>query len=160
MNTEQRKQIDELYFSLYDFLVCYAESSLGNEALAEEAVQETFAIACAKPSNVCESPNPRGWLVQTLKYVIANLERRRINAEKVVTDCLGERIDTLPAPPDQMDLRVLYGNVAQTEEFKLMLAISQEGKSLIEIAQEKGITVEACKKRAQRAKKVLKRRMR
>ena len=58
MNAEQKKFISDLYHALYQFLVRYANSSLKNDALAEEAVQEAFAIACKKPEEVCGSPNP------------------------------------------------------------------------------------------------------
>lgn len=155
MNKKQQKQIDELYFTLYDFMISYALSSLNNVSLAEEAVQEAFAIACEKPESLCECPNPRGWLVKALKNVISNMERRKATAEKLVTDCLGDRLDLLPAPEGNEDLAVLYGDIAETKEFQLMLEISQERKSLIEIAEENGITVNACKKRAQRAREFL-----
>ena len=46
MNAEQRKKIEQLYMQMYDMLTAYARSSLSEEALAEEAVQETFRIAC------------------------------------------------------------------------------------------------------------------
>ena len=155
MTEMQSKQIDELYISLYEFLLSYALASLKKDALAEEAVQETFAIACSKPERICTSPNPRGWLVQTLKYVIANMERRRATAERLVTDCLGDVIDTLPDPNTHENLPLMYGDVADTKEFKLMLEISQEGKSLIQIADENDISVNAVKKRAQRAREFL-----
>ena len=47
MNAEQKKVISDLYHALYQFLVRDADSSLKNTALAEEAVQEAFSIACA-----------------------------------------------------------------------------------------------------------------
>ena len=159
MNETQRQQISELYLGFYDFLLSYALSSLKNDALAEEAVQETFAIASAKPDKICTSPNPRGWLVQTLKYVISNMERRRATAEKLVSDCLSERLETLPDPNTHEDLSLLYGDVAHTKEFKLMLEISQEGKSLIQIAEENDLSLNAVKKRAQRAREFLQKRI-
>lgn len=159
MTKEQQTQIDKLYLSKYDFLVSYAWASLKNIALAEEAVQETFAIACEKPNHICKSPNPEGWLVNTLKNVIQNMERRRMTAEKIVTDCLGDRLELLPAPPNLLNLKLLYGNVADTEEFKLMVAIGVKGMSMLEIAQEMGISLSAAKKRVERARKILQRKI-
>jgi DNA-directed RNA polymerase specialized sigma24 family protein len=49
MDSDQRSRIEQLYTEMYDFLIHYAVSALKNESLAEEAVQETFRIACAKP---------------------------------------------------------------------------------------------------------------
>lgn len=159
MTNKQRKIIDALYDKKYDFLVSYAWGSLKNISLAEEAVQETFAIACEKPEQVCGSPNPEGWLVITLKNVIQNMERRRMSAEKVVTDCLGDKLELLPAPGDQVDLKLLYGNVADTEEFRIMVALGLEGLSMLELAEELGISLSAAKKRAERARKTLQRRI-
>lgn len=155
MTNKQRKQIDSLYDKNYDFLVSYAWGSLKNISLAEEAAQETFAIACEKPGQVCTCPNPEGWLVNTLKNVIHNMERRRMAAERVVTDCLGDKLDLLPGPVNQLDLRLLYGNLADTEEFRIMVALGPEGMSMLELAEELGISYSAAKKRAERARKIL-----
>lgn len=159
MNENQKAIIDQLYFDFYRFLLMYADSSLKNIHLAEEAVQETFAIACSKPECLCACPNQRGWLVNTLKNVISNIERRRANAAKLIVDCLGDDLDLLPAPEAHEDLSLLYGDIADTKEFQMMLEISQDKKSLIQIAEEKGITVDACKKRAQRAREYLQKRI-
>ena len=159
MTNEQRRKIDRLYEQKREFLVSYAWGSLKNIALAEEAAQEAFAIACEKPAQICNSPNPDGWLVNTLKNVIHNMERRRMVAEKVVTDCLGDKLDMLPAPAQQLDLKLLYGNVADTEDFRIMMALGPEGMSMKELADELGISVNAAKKRAERARKNMQRRI-
>lgn len=159
MTNKQRTQIDALYDKNYDFLVSYAWGSLKNISLAEEAAQETFAIACEKPDHICNSPNPEGWLVNTLKNVIQNMERRRMAAERVVTDCLGDKLDLLPAQGDQLDIKLLYGNVADTEEFRIMVALGPEGMSMPELAAELGISYSAAKKRAERARKILQKRL-
>ena len=159
MTNKQRKQIDVLYDKNYDFLVSYAWGSLKNISLAEEAAQEAFAIACEKPDQVCNSPNPDGWMVNTLKNVIQNMERRRMAAERVVTDCLGDKLDLLPAPGHQLDLKLLYGAIADTEEFRIMMAIGPAGMSMLELAEELGISYSAAKKRAERARKILQKRI-
>ena len=43
---------------------------LRDHCLAEEAVQETFRIACAKADRLAESENRQGWLINTLKNVL------------------------------------------------------------------------------------------
>lgn len=72
MNAEQNKTIEQLYLELFDQMMVYARSSLQSESQAEEAVQETFRIACMKPDELCASPNPRGWLLNALKCTIQN----------------------------------------------------------------------------------------
>ena len=77
MNLQQNEEIKRLYLEMYSKLFDYAFSFLKNESLAEEAVQNTFQIACQKPEKVCNSPNPQGWLVITLKNVISNTVKSR-----------------------------------------------------------------------------------
>ena len=60
MNARQRLEIERLYFKLFEQMRLYAVSALENEALAEEAVQETFRIACMKPEQLLGSANPAG----------------------------------------------------------------------------------------------------
>ena len=159
MNAEQSKQIESLYIEMFDKLMAYACSNLDNEALAEAAVQETFRIACQKPEQLCGSPNPRGWLVQTLKYTIRNIQSNRATARRIIEKYLMTQIKEFSFSEDRVDLSVLYENVADTEEFKLLSEMAIEGRSHEEMARSRNITVNACKKRVQRAKETLQRRI-
>ena len=159
MNTAQSKRIEHLYLEMFDKLMTYARSCLDNDALAEEAVQETFRIACQKPEQLCESVNPRGWLVQTLKYTIRNIQSSRSTAKRIVEKYLMTQIKDFSFSEDNLDLRVLYENVADTEEFKLLAEMAIEGRSHLEMANSRGISVSACKKRVQRAKETLRRKI-
>ena len=160
MNPDQRQKIEELYLEMFEKMRIYACCSLDNESLAEEAVQETFRIACQKPEQLCESPNPQGWLVQTLKYTICNIKSNQATAKRVVEKYLTTQFQDLSFSEDRPDLNVLYENVADTEEFKLLAEMAIEGKSHLEMANSRGISVSACKKRVQRAKETLRKKMR
>lgn len=155
MNAEQKKFIDALFVELRRKLIFYADGSLNNIALAEEAVQEAFAIACKKPEEVCGSPNPKGWLVNTTMNVIRNIESRQRTARKVIADLPEYRPELMAAPEHPLDLRLQYGDIADTKEFHLVYAMAEEGRSIIELADELGISVDACKKRAERSRKFL-----
>lgn len=159
MNAEQNRKIDELYREMFDKMKVYACCSLDNEALAEEAVQETFRIACQKPEQLCESANPRGWLVQTLKYTIRNIQSNREAAKRIMEKYLMTQAKDLTFSEDCVDLHILYENVADTEEFKLLAEMAIEGRSHLEMANSRGISVSACKKRVQRAKETLRKRI-
>ena len=159
MNAEQSRMIEELYLEMFEKMKIYAGCSLDNEALAEEAVQETFRIACQKPEQLCECVNPRGWLVQTLKYTICNIQSNRATAKRIVEKYLMTQIKDLSSSEDKLELSILYENVADTEEFKLLAEMAIEGRSHLEMAESRGITVDACKKRVQRAKETLRKKM-
>lgn len=159
MTHEERGQIEELYINMYDLLVSYALSTLENEALAEEAVQETFRTACIKPAALLSSPNPKGWLVNTLKNTIANQKRSRDTAARVLAGYMSSMDPELIISQDKVRLEILYENVAGSDEFQLLKEMAIEGRSHLEMAEKRGISVNACKKRVQRAKEFLKKKI-
>lgn len=154
MNAEEHNLIERLYLEMYDMLLAYARASLKEEALAEEAVQETFQIACRKPEQLLESPNPKGWLVNTLKYTICNIKRDREKTRQLLATYLMQTND-VAFSEDSIRLEVVYSNIADMEEYKLLKEKVVDGRSHLEIALERGISVNACKKRIQRAKEKL-----
>lgn len=155
MDPEQSKQIETLYLELFGKLMAYARSALENEALAEEAVQEVFRIACQKPAELCGSPNPRGWLLVTLRNTIHNIKRSQIKAGLGWTRYLLPRAEELTRAEDPTDLGLLYGSLAETEEFRLLTEMVIEGRSYRELAASRRITEETCRKRVQRAREYL-----
>ena len=159
MTAEQSTQIEELYLQMFNGMMAYARSSLPEEGLAEEAVQETFRIACQKPDALCNSQNPKGWLIKTLKFTIQNMKRSRESARLLLSDYLVAQIDKAGFSEDKIGLEVLYGNVSDMEEFQLLKEMAVDGKSHLEMSQARGISVSACKKRVQRAKEVLEKKL-
>lgn len=155
MTTEQRNLIAQLYEEMFDMLLSYARASLEETPLAEEAVQETFQIACQKPEQLLESQNPKGWLVNTLKYTIRNTKRNRDGARQLLAKYLATQTSDIAISEDRVSLKVIYGDLAETEEFKLLKEMAVDGKSHLEMAKARGISVNACKKRVQRAKEKL-----
>lgn len=155
MNAEQFSKIEQLYNEMFAKMKIYACCSFDSVALAEEAVQETFSIACQKSDQLCESVNPRGWLMQTLKYTIRNMQRTQATTKRIMERYLQEQITDFSSLDDTIDLRILYDHVSDTEEFKLLAEMVIEGRSHLEMAKSRGISVDACKKRVQRAKEAL-----
>ncbi len=158
MTSDQRKRIEEFYLEMYDRLFIYARSALDNESLAEEAIQETFRIVCMKPEDLLSSPNPKGWIVNTLKYTIQNMKRSRDKANVLLTQYLAAN-SSVAFSEDRISLEVTYENVARSEEFSLIKEMAVDGRSHLEMAQSRGISVAACKKRVQRAKEFLRRKI-
>ena len=155
MNAEQSKQIEKLYLEMFDKLMAYARSCTENESLAEEAVQETFRIACQIPERLFDSPNPQGWLVLTLKNTIRNMKSSRATAKRIMETYLFSQLKEASVSEDCISLNILYENVADMEEFQLLKEMVVEGRSHEEMAKARGISISACKKRVQRAKEKL-----
>lgn len=159
MNPEYSKRIENLYFEMYDMLITYAQCSFEEASLAEEAVQETFRIACQKPDQLCESANPQGWLVNTLKFTIRNMKRNRESTQQILSAYLMEQNASIAYSEDKLPLSLIYENVSNSEEFKLIKEMAIDGRSHLEMANARGISVDACKKRVQRAKETLKKKL-
>lgn len=155
MIAEYSSQIEALYLELYDKMIVYAESTLGSRPLAEEAVQETFRIACQKSQSVCISPNPQGWIFNTLKFTIKNIKSNQASAKHLIELYMLTQTDELIAAPDHVSVDVLYENVANTDDFQILKEMAIERRSHEEMAAKRGISVNACKKRVQRAKEKL-----
>jgi RNA polymerase sigma-70 factor (ECF subfamily) len=144
------------YAEMYEKMVKYANCTLKNHHLSEEAVQEVFRITC-EDNNIdkfCNSPNPSGWLMETLKYVIRNIDRNRQTLNKyfiLAQDLDSLQIETL----DEISLEALYGDVSKRDDFKLVKRIVLDRYTMAEAAQELGISLDTCRKRVQRAIKAL-----
>ena len=159
MTVEQKDFIELLYLELYERLRIYACTALENEALAEEAVQETFRTACMKPEALWTSPNPHGWLYQTLKNTIRNIRKTRANAQRLLVEYTAMHGGEVAYSEDQVRLEMIYGELSCSEEFRLLKEFAVDGRSHLEMAEKRGISVEACKKRVQRAKEFLRKKI-
>lgn len=161
LTPKQDHEITRLYHEMHQMLFSYASNALKDRSLAEEAVQDTFRIACSKPDVLLTSPNPKGWLTITLKYVIENIRRSRARwtkfAARLITmaEANTDLIFTLP-DEESIALETICTKVLDAEEFRLLKRVVQDKLTMAEAAQEFNINVEACKKRIQRAKMKLK----
>ena len=151
----QGRDIARLYKEMYDKLYTYAHAILREKELSEELVQETFRIACDKPSELLSSANPRGWLMNTLKNVMENTKRRRATMAKYIVAAEAVDIDQIKAPDPGGNIDLLYSGLISDEEFQLVKRIAVDRYTMLEAAEELGIKVETCKKRVQRAKEKL-----
>lgn len=159
MTREEREYIDRLYRDMYHSLHVYACGILGNQYLAEESVQETFRVACDKPKELIACPNPRGWLMEALKNVIRNAERKRAMLEKYIATLEPADLDRLVSPDCGDDVDLMYSDLVSPAEFYLLKRVDIEGYTMLEMAEELGINLETCKKRAQRAREKMRKQL-
>lgn len=160
MTAEQDQFLTDRYQAKRKFLLEYAESSLHNYVLSEEAVQQTFEIACRKIDDFCNSPSPDGWLTKTLSFVIRNIESRQRSERRIIAPMDDYRPDLVAAPEVPLSLRVTYGSLVETSQFRLVYEAEVLGHTYKEIAKNLGINESTCKKRAERARNWLQRKMR
>lgn len=146
--------IEQLYREMFSVLYRYALKILQNPSLAEEAVQNTFCIACEKEEKLLLSANPKGWIMNVLKNVIRSSLRARAKLAVNVINILEEN-NAEVAITDEINVDILYSDISQTEDFRLLKQLALSNSSLLDISDELGIPFEVCKKRVQRARKRL-----
>lgn len=151
------KEIDELYHAMWKGLFLYANTELKNPDLAVEAVQDTFRIACSKPTAMLTSENPEGWLMNTLKNVVRDIKRAeakqttlmmRMRSTKISNDNSGEEGD--------VHIRLMCQQALKEDEYALVDMVIFQQHTLRDVARELDISLEACKKRFQRTREKLK----
>lgn len=146
--------VEQLYRDMYPVLHVYALRILEDPALAEEAIQDAFCIACAKREQFLSSASPRRWIMCTLKHVMQNMLRTQAKLRALLQSLDGE--EGLPAGSQELvSVDVLFGDIADSEDFRLLKRIALDRCTILEVAQEMDISVETCKKRVQRARKRL-----
>jgi len=145
--------IEQLYVDMYDTLSAYAQSVLDDRSLAEEAVQDTFRIACAKSADLFACPNPKGWLINTMKYVIKNSVRSRSRLGSILMSLIAFDESAAGGSQAEETVDTEYADLIGDEDYALLKKIVFEKYTMLEAAEELGLTPDACKKRIQRAKK-------
>lgn len=157
LSKKQDEFIETMYRQMYPRLLNYAFNALYSYSLAQEAVQEAFRIACEKPEEFMKSPNPQGWITVTLKFAIKNISRSKMRIQKIVLATITMDEDERGAAyDDAVSLDAMYSDILDPEDYRLLKLVILERYSLLEAAEELGISLEACKKRVQRAKKKMK----
>lgn len=157
--TEANEQIAQLYLHMYDFLLDYAQASLDSLSLAEEAVQETFEIACQKQDALFGSGYPEGWILDKLKGVIASIKKCRETDNSLLQRYITAYYRDFSVTEDPVRIEILYDDMAQMEELKLIKELVIDGCSYLEMARKRGISISACRKRVQRAREVLRKKL-
>lgn len=152
---EKEQEIERLYRESYTALYRYAMNVLDNPSLAEEAVQDAFRIACTKPKDLLNSENPRGWLMNALKYVLQNVQRSSARLNSMMASLFTTE-PVMTAPQESVEFHVMCEQVLGAEDYRLLRMVTVYQCSMLEAAKELGIPLETCRKRFYRARKKLK----
>ena len=157
MTEEQKLAINSYILSHYSKLLGIAFGALHNPYKAEEAVQQVFLIASSKPDALLSSPNPVGWLVNTLKNVIANMRRSDFADERLLAKAAALHENTAQEIDidDLLTIETLWPDIIKTPEFQFLKLFIYDGLSDSEVAEMYGITYLACRLRKSRYRKRL-----
>lgn len=155
MTKEQLLAFESHYHESYKPLLRMAYGYLQNPSQAEEAVQETFRVAAEHPDAFLNSPNPTGWLVNTLKHTVLSMRRKEHTYLRLLAKTTALYETDRFHMEDLLTLETLRQDITKTEEFQFLKLFVYDGLSTLEVAQQLGITVNACRIRKSRAIKVL-----
>lgn len=157
LNCEQQHIIEDLYKQTYHQLFIYARSGFRDHDLAEEAVQDTFRIACVKIDDLVACPNPDGWLMNTLKFTMRNIKKKQAhtNALFVSSRELDENIAVL-SPEISPETEAACIDILGEADYQMLKQVALKELTIREAAMKHGLSEEACSKRIQRNKKKLK----
>ena len=153
LTLNQSLAIEQYYRKMRTTLIAYAQSALDDKYLAEEAVQETFRIACGKAATFLCSKNPQGWLFVTLKNVIQNIRRHKDRLNKHIVTNYHFVDDSSQLQYTNIEFTDTYSRILGEDAFRLLKMIILDKYTFAEAATEFGISIESCKKRVQRVKK-------
>jgi len=156
LREEEQRFLRGLYQDHYRALFDYAyHLGIGREA-AEDYVQDAFMTAIRHIEDIRKVNNPRRYLNQALKNVIGyqlrsiryavNLQKRLQEDPSLAQD--GQCADELPP-------ETLFRGSVSEPELNLLIRFYLEGWSQRELAEEMGISENACQKRITRAKEHL-----
>jgi len=156
MTEEESILIEDLYVELRDQLFSHALFFLKSATLADEAVQDSFHIASQKAQSLLQSPNPQGWMFLTLKNVVRNQlrEQKRMRELHQIL-----QLKFTQQNPETMSFVDTFAEIRNSEEFLIMVERFCEGRSYREMAEKRGITEAACRKRIERARKFLQKKL-
>ncbi len=133
------------------FRLCYV--MLGNEADAEDAVQETFISYLRNTPTFKEAEHEKAWLITTAKNKCRDALRLRRRRPQISLEDLRE-----PSyePPDSSDSGILEALMSLPEKFRLVLILHYVDEYRVEdIARIIEKTPSAVKMRLQKGRRLL-----
>lgn len=152
INQKVLDYIETLYREMASMLFHYSNLLFETPSIAEEAVQETFIIALINYKKLISCPNPKGWVMNTHKNVCRNIQKTQTNYLKHILSI--EQFNLSPQSIEEdFEFETDIANLVSSEDFNILKKIILDGYSYKDLAIELGISIAACKKRFERAKK-------
>jgi len=133
----------------------YANSSLHDYYLAEEAVQETFAVAWEKIESLIIMESPVGWLFGTLKITMKRIKTSEYKLKRTFMSA-DESITEKTPNQENLESSVFFDEVFLHEDFTILEKIYLQGYTYNELAEEMALPLSTLGMRVKRAKEKFK----
>ena len=151
MDSQDRTALMEQWYRQYAPLLFHYARQFVDYHAAEEVVQETFRVAWEAIWQR-EVQYPKTWLRKIAENIIRNRLRQQDRRKDLLSGA-----DALPEDEweDPVDVELEYNGVISRRDLHLLKRLAVDGCTYAEAAQELHTTAEACRKRAARAKQLL-----
>lgn len=152
MTADNEAWVQKLYLEKSEMLYKIAARRLGSESRAEDLVQEVFLALIAKVDQVRGHPNPTGWLVKALNYLILQ-EADKVKYQMAhEIELKYEMVADIPAPENDVPLQENLPSQLTDHEREILLLYYEEQLSHEEIATRLHINAVTSRVRLARAK--------
>ena len=155
MGSSQRDFMSNLYAQQSKGMIRFARSVLLDEYLADEAVQETFAVALKKVDLLSTMENPTAWLFGVLKVMFKRIRANERKLQKLFVS-IDEPMVNTPYKDEDLESNVLLTSLITSEEFRILEKIYLHGYTYQEVADDLGIPLSTVGMRVKRAKEKFK----
>jgi len=152
LSADESEFLIELFSSMNENLLKVANMRLSDLDYAEDVVQETFLAAIRNVEKVMQSENPKGWIMNALKYKVKDAQKLKHKYTLLEPAVISAFVD-IQNVSEQYDFE--FREIIMKDEYKILRLIYGAGYKTHEVADMLGVKVEACKKRVQVAKRKL-----
>ncbi len=151
MDSQDRTALMEQWYRQYAPLLFHYARQFVDYHAAEEVVQETFRVAWEAIWQR-EVQYPKTWLRKIAENIIRNRLRQQDRRKDLLSGA-----GALPEDEweDPVDVELEYDGFISRRDLHLLKRLAVDGCTYAEAAQELHTTAEACRKRAARAKQLL-----
>ena len=154
---EQELFFESFYRKHFEELTIYAFYYTRDWTMARYAAQDAFHVAVDKIDTFSSSPNPMGWMKKTVEYTAKNMMRAKKRQLQWLVSL--EDLWDGPGAYDHYEVEDEQVNqcerILSPEEFRLLKRIALDKIPYVEVAEELGISMWACRKRVQRIEEKL-----
>lgn len=135
-----------LYRQEYPTLFRVAYRLTGCQDDAQDMVQKTFLLAISQQGELCQHPNPGGWLVVTLNNLVKNERRRMANRVEISLETMAQ----IPAQPSNVPFSEALPSGLSPDDQQLLSWKYELELDHREMARRLGISPQACRARLSR----------
>lgn len=148
--------LNQICVEMYDEITRFMKYYVHDERILDDIVQETFMEAYKHIDTLVDHPNYKGWLYNTAKF-----KAKYMRSVQFKRDCMQKEIESLDTVENAIydtHEELFYHELKRMlsdDEYRFLKLKYKYGYSYIEIAEQEGISVGACKMRGNRIIKKL-----